>query len=380
MVNLNTQMMRYLTPDDFRVLTAVEIGSKNHEVVPTTLIASIAGLRGGSGGPVSRCISNLAKCRLIAKMKNMTYDGYRLTGQGADYLALKAFAKRSSIYSVGNQIGVGKESDVYVVANESGQQSILKLHRLGRTSFRTIKNNRDYLRNRKSASWQYMSRLSAMREYAFMKILHENGYPVPKPVDQVRHCVVMEFIDAYPLRMIEKVLDPEKLFNDLMALIMRLANSGLIHGDFNEFNILVHESGEPILIDFPQMVSIDHEDAERYFDRDVQCIIIYFKRKFGYESQSCPSFKDIKREGTLDRDVQASGFTKKQLVELHKALKESIEFRASDEAAADGNCSISGSGSDSEDQGSREDALEGTQSGSTESDDDGGLNGLSLGT
>lgn len=93
-----------------------------------------------------------------------------------------------------------------------------------------------------------------------------------------------------------------------MDLIVRLARSGLIHGDFNEFNILIrdHRSQaekdrdeeneeerldrifndggkdlpiiikeedmteerklkgmlEPILIDFPQMVSTDHVDAE----------------------------------------------------------------------------------------------------------------------
>lgn len=37
-------------------------------------------------------------------------DGYRLTYGGYDYLALKTFAKRGTVYSVGNQIGVGKES------------------------------------------------------------------------------------------------------------------------------------------------------------------------------------------------------------------------------------------------------------------------------
>jgi RIO kinase 2 len=53
-----------------------------------------------------------------------------------------------------------------------------------------------------------------------------------------------------------------------MDLIVKLAKSGLIHGDFNEFNILLKESEdpdvlpEPILIDFPQMVSTDHENAE----------------------------------------------------------------------------------------------------------------------
>ena len=46
----------------------VETGSRNHEVVPTTLITQLCGLRGGSG--VHKCISNLAKVNLIAKVKN----------------------------------------------------------------------------------------------------------------------------------------------------------------------------------------------------------------------------------------------------------------------------------------------------------------------
>lgn len=56
-------------------------------------------------------------------------DGYRLTYGGLDYLALNAFSKRKSVYSVGNQIGVGKESDIYVVADETGTQRVLKIHR-----------------------------------------------------------------------------------------------------------------------------------------------------------------------------------------------------------------------------------------------------------
>ena len=36
--------------------------------------------------------------------------GYRLTFTGYDYLALRVFATRDILYSVGNQIGVGKEA------------------------------------------------------------------------------------------------------------------------------------------------------------------------------------------------------------------------------------------------------------------------------
>lgn len=63
-------------------------------------------------------------------------------------------------------------------------------------------------------------------------------------------------------RQIDEVADPGKLYNELMSLIVKLAQYGLIHGDFNEFNILIKSNGDPILIDFPQMVSIDHINAE----------------------------------------------------------------------------------------------------------------------
>ncbi|KAK6356255.1 Serine kinase, variant 2 [Orbilia javanica] len=309
------------------------MGSKNHEVVPTPLISQISGLRGASG--VNRSISNLAKVGLIAKVKNAKYDGYRLTYGGLDYLALNTFIKRKSVYSIGNQVGVGKESDIYVVADESGKQIILKIHRLGRISFRTVKANRDYLRNRNSASWMYMSRLAAMKEFAFMKVLKDNGFPVPTPLDQARHCVLMELIDSYPLRQVTSIADPPKLYADLMALILRFASQGLIHGDFNEFNILVNEeTQQPVVIDFPQMVSIDHANAKEYFDRDVQCIKTFFERKFKFTSDDeGPTWDDVKRTGKLDIEVEASGFSKKQSKELDKYLQQitQIDEREDDE-------------------------------------------------
>ena len=107
-----------------------------------------------------------------------------------------------------------------------------------------------------------MSRLAATKEFAFMKILHENGFAVPKPIAHNRHCIVMELIDAFPLRQIGQVLNPQKLYSELMGVIVRLACNGLIHGDFNEFNILVKDDGTPYFIDFPQMISIDHANAK----------------------------------------------------------------------------------------------------------------------
>ncbi|KAF5693167.1 atypical RIO RIO2 kinase [Fusarium denticulatum] len=339
-MKLDTRAMRHLASEDWRVLTAVEMGSKNHELVPTSLIEKISRLRGGAGS-VHKSISALAKVGLIARVKEAKYDGYRLTYGGLDYLALHTYAKKKDVYSVGDRIGVGKESDIMVVADHSGTQRVLKIHRLGRISFRTVKSNRDYLKNRQSGSWMYLSRLAAMKEFAFMKALREEGFPVPEPIAQSRHTIVMSLIDAFPLRQIAEVPDPASLYADLIALILRLAKQGLIHGDFNEFNILIKENItksehgeetltlEPVIIDFPQMISMEHQNAEMYFDRDVNCIKRFFERRFYFvPTEPGPFFKHAKKtvgqDGVkrLDATVEASGFTKRMLKDLEAAIKE----------------------------------------------------------
>ena len=61
--------------------------------------------------------------------------------------------------------------DIFEVACEDGTILAMKLHRLGRVSFRAVKSKRDYLRHRSSYNWLYLSRLAALKEYAFMKVL-----------------------------------------------------------------------------------------------------------------------------------------------------------------------------------------------------------------
>jgi RIO kinase 2 len=318
----------------------VEQGSKNHELVPTSLIEKLSRIRGGASG-VHRSIAALAKAGLIAKMKEARYDGYRLTYGGLDYLALHTHSSRKDVYSVGSRIGVGKESDIMIVADEKGVQRVLKIHRLGRISFRSVKSNRDYLKKNQSGSWQYLSKLAAMKEFAFMQALREEGFPVPEPLGQSRHTIVMSLIDAHPLRQIASVPDPAALYGDLISMILRLAQHGLIHGDFNEFNILIKETPiksetgedtvkvEPVLIDFPQMVSMLHQNAEMYFDRDVNCVKRFFSRKFHFKSdEPGPFFEDAKKlvgaDGCkrLDATVEASGFTKKMMKDLDAAIRE----------------------------------------------------------
>lgn len=317
MGKLNVTILRYLTRDDFRVLTAIEMGMKNHELVPASLAARIANLRYGG---VHKLMKELCKHRLLSYERGKHYDGYRLTNAGYDYLALKVLAQRGTVASFGNQIGVGKESNIYVVADDEGNPVCLKLHRLGRTCFRNIKGKRDYHQHRKSASWLYLSRISATREFAYMKALYDRGFPVPKPIDLNRHCVVMELVEGGPLCGVYQVEDVESLYDELMNLIVKLGNHGVIHGDFNEFNVMITNDGKPILIDFPQMISTEHPDAKTYFERDVNCVRDFFKRRFAYESELHPTIHDISREDCIDVEIKASGLTKQMEKDLLREM------------------------------------------------------------
>ncbi|KAJ8380427.1 hypothetical protein SKAU_G00012050 [Synaphobranchus kaupii] len=341
MGKLNVVILKYLTRDDFRVLTAVEMGMKNHEMVPVSLIASIASLRHGGCNKILR---ELVKHKLVAYERTKTVQGYRLNYGGYDYLALKTLSSRDVLASVGNQMGVGKESDIYIVANSEGEQFALKLHRLGRTSFRNLKNKRDYHKHRNKISWLYLSRLSAMKEFAYMKALYDRGFPVPKPVDFNRHSIVMELINGYPLNQVRSIEDPGALYSDVMEMIVKLANHGLIHGDFNEFNLMLDDNDHITMIDFPQMVSTSHQNAEWYFDRDVKCIRDFFNRRFNYESELHPTFKDIRKECCLDIEVTASGYTKDMQEDdqlLHPLGPEEEEGQGEEEDVEEGDTKTS---------------------------------------
>uniref|UniRef100_A0A2M4AJL9 Serine/threonine-protein kinase RIO2 n=1 Tax=Anopheles triannulatus TaxID=58253 RepID=A0A2M4AJL9_9DIPT len=305
MGKLDVTVLRYLTKEDFRILTAIEMGMKNHELVPGALVAAIASLKAGG---VHKLLRELCKHKLLTYERGKRFDGYRLTNMGYDYLALKSLTLRGSICGFGNQIGVGKESNIYTVVGDEETPLCLKLHRLGRVCFRNVREKRDYHGKRHRMSWLYLSRISATREFAYMKALYDRGFPVPKPIDFNRHCVIMELVDGYPMTNVCEVGNVEALYDDLMNLIVRLGNCGVIHGDFNEFNIMITQEQRAILIDFPQMISTSHPNAEMYFDRDVQGVRDLFRKKFGYESEDYPRFDDLERDDELDREVLCSGY------------------------------------------------------------------------
>ncbi|KAI5670042.1 hypothetical protein M9H77_19895 [Catharanthus roseus] len=344
-MKFDVDALRYLSKDDFRVLTAVEMGMRNHEIVPAELIDRIASLKRGG---TYKVLKNLLRHKLLHH-DSSKYDGFRLTTLGYDFLAIKTLVNRGVFTAVGRRIGGGKESDLFEVATEDGKVLAIKLLRLGRVSFRAVKSKRDYLEHRNSYNWLYLSRLAALKEFAFMKALEEHGFPVPHAVDNNRHCVVMSLIPGYPLVQVKQLQNPDVVFETLIGIVIRLAEHGLIHCDFNAFNIIIDDEENVTMIDFPQMVSVSHHNAQMYFDRDVEGIFRFFRKRLKLSFQetvddetdnldvesadACrPQFSNIKKVvGTLDKELAASGFTRKD----QESIEQFMEFGSEKDPSSD---------------------------------------------
>jgi len=383
--------MRTMDRADFRVLAAVESGMKDHALVPLPLINSIAGLRHGGSHKI---VSSLLRDKLLSHERKGGMDGYRLTNAGYDILALHNLKSRGFVAALGQKIGTGKESDIYLAANNEGKQIVLKFHRLGRTSFRNVRKKRDYFNNNKSQqathSWLFLSRLSALKEFAFMKALYNVQYPTPTPMAHNRHIVAMSLVRGVPLYQIFpkqlSVAQAASIYEQSIHLARRLAQQhGLVHCDLNEFNLLVDLSGiqalatddgndpyvrhsgqsvapeqsigalskpaweqtleeehhttnkeealpepaarlpttgepKPIvtLIDFPQMISTQHPNAQEYYERDIACLRRFFVKKLQCqipeddEATRKALWENVVKSPTtsrLDEDLRASGYT-----------------------------------------------------------------------
>merc|ERR1719489_671884 len=152
----------------------------------------------------------------------------------------------------------------------------------------------------------------------------------------------MDLVNGHTLQQATDVPDPAVLYDKLIKLLLKFANHGVIHGDFNEFNIMLDSAtADPIIIDFPQMVSTLHPDAKQLFDRDVNCLRDFFRRRFGFESAEAPP--------ALDAEISASGITREMEKDLLKELgvEGDDDSDASDEDANDGD-TISDANSDAD--------------------------------
>lgn len=263
---------------DIRVLRAIERLMPKHEYVPEHQISKQAKL---STQEAQHRLRLLHKNRLVRKWKG-PYTGYALNMAGYDVLAIHALVKADVLEAFGKPLGVGKESDVYDALTPQGQTVAVKFHRLGRTSFRQTRRKRDYAAEKPGTSWLYQSKLAAAKEYQALRLLHPHGIAVPKPVKQNRHVVVMGMIEGAELYKYVEIPEPNVVLREILLNTRKAyLESGVIHADLSEYNVILKPDMHILIIDWPQYVTRSHPNAEQLLKRDVRNILRFFRRKHG---------------------------------------------------------------------------------------------------
>ena len=72
-----------------------------------------------------------------------------------------------------------------------------------------------------------------------MEALYNNKFPVPIPVQNNRHAILMGFVNGFPLNKVKFIEDSYSAYNTLIDLLEKFAKNGLVHSDFNEFNLMI---------------------------------------------------------------------------------------------------------------------------------------------
>ncbi|WP_424000492.1 serine/threonine-protein kinase RIO2 [Haloarcula salina] len=273
MVQNVASVMAELEPEDFHLLSGVEQGMRFSEYVAREKLTDFSRLTAENVDyRLDRCAD-----RGLVERKTIQYEGFKLTFEGYDTLALHTFAERDTIQGVGAPLGVGKESDVYEA--QSYKPVALKYHREGYTNFREVMKEREYTADREHVSWLYTARKAAEREYDALETLYPD-VSVPQPIDANRHAIVMEKVDGVELSRTK--LEPEQVLPvlDLVLDEMQTAyREGYVHADMSEYNVFVTSDGV-VVFDWPQAVPTDHENARELLARDVDNIVSYFARKY----------------------------------------------------------------------------------------------------
>ena len=197
--------------------------------------------------------------------------------------ALYKLVQDGYIDAFGGPISTGKEENVYTALAPDGEVAV-KVYRINASDFRQM---RDYLdgdprfegigsdKKKVVVAW-------TKKEFANLKRAQKAGVRVPDPIAIERNVLVMEYLggeDGRAKRLNEvDIENPQTAYEVVREYMRRLYRAGLVHGDFSEYNIIVHE-GELCVLDLGQAVTVHHPNSREFLERDCHNVAAFFTRR-----------------------------------------------------------------------------------------------------
>ncbi len=276
------RVLKSLKDEEWRTLAGVERASTGYGTPDVGRLSRMSRL------PVERvsyATADLEKKGLLARRG----QGFVLTREGVEAMALKDYVKKDLIFALGAVIAKGKESDVYEALTEEGAAYALKLYKIGRTSFTSVRKKRA----REEAafrSWMTANYEAARREYHALRKLEGLSSSFPRAVAYSRSTVLLEEISGVRLSQRPGLEDPVAALRAVLGH-MRTAYTvaGLVNADLSEYNILT-DGASFWLIDWPQAVDASHPNSAELLMHDVKSVTSFFRRAYGTTTDAQGSF------------------------------------------------------------------------------------------
>jgi RIO kinase 2 len=262
-----------LNKSDFKILKVFASSLKTRQILNLPTLSQYSNL---NQRLVEHHLERLVKSGLVGKSN----IGFTLLVTGLDIYVLKILSNRNTITSIGPQIGIGKEAEIYLAHDSQEKDKILKMFRLGRSSFKQIKRKRDI--STSTSNWLLLNIQTAKREYDILNYLRQSSTSFPTPLYRSFHCIVMEPFYGSRLADAESLDDPQSVLEKIISNVKIAYQNGYINGDLNEYNIMVNNDNIFIL-DWPQAIKVDTINANVVLLRDVKNILKFFSKKYKIE-------------------------------------------------------------------------------------------------
>ena len=262
-------LVSLLNKSDFKILKVFASSLKNRQFLNLSTLSQYSDL---NQSLIKHHLERLVKFGLIGK----STLGYTLLVTGLDIYVLKILANRNIITAIGPQIGIGKEAEVYLAHDSLEQDKILKMFRLGRSSFKQIKRNRNI--NAGVGNWLLLN-IETAKEFDTLSYLRDFSSSFPKPLYRSFHCIVMEPIYGSRLSEVENIDNPQLVLERIIDSMRIAYQKGYVNGDLNEYNVLI-DNDNIFIIDWPQAIKVDTVNANTVLARDVKNILKFFSRRF----------------------------------------------------------------------------------------------------
>lgn len=274
------EVVRSLRKSDAKLLELILLASRRYRYVPVDYLRERLSLTSSS---LEKKLSYLNRVGLIRRWIGQ-YVGFELKSIGMDALALYRLVEHGVLEALGPKLGIGKEAEVYEAITPGGTRVAVKFHRAGRRSFKHVRKVRAYLNRVEGSVACVAPVIASLREFKALRKVVKVGVAAPTPIARFKHALVTSLIEGDLLQRCYGLEDPKGFLNELINNISKSINeAGVVHGDLSAYNIVVTPKGEPLLIDWPQWVGINHPSAKPLLIRDLSQLRLFFKKRFGLE-------------------------------------------------------------------------------------------------